>query len=235
MEFQWLFLFNTKPVNMKILLGIASVVCSIIVFSCKSGSSDDKGPADFCKADCGVDTIQVAGENKEKPFVMITMNNCKPDSITWGSRTMAAYRQMEFPELVGKDIKINQEKMRISVYGNDYAWLVFNECKWGQGYIVKLPFNKTDNIFRKSSAFNSLDRKYNVDTSIVAYSDRGNIFIEQMSTGKKAMMTFGEMTDMEYDAMHETVDSVNITPTRIWAKVKIGKEWKEIEKDITLE
>jgi hypothetical protein len=49
------------------------------------------------------------------------------------------------------------------------------------------------------------------------------------------MMTFGAQTDMEYDAMHETVESVQITPTRIWAKVKINKEWTEKEKAITLE
>jgi len=80
-----------------------------------------------------------------------------------------------------------------------------------------------------------MDPKYKVHESLVAYTDRGNIFVEEMATGKKAMMTFGAQTDMEYDAMHETVESVQITPTRIWAKVKIGKDWTEKEKAITLE
>lgn len=220
---------------MKILSGISLALTFLFIYSCNSGSGEETGTTDFCKADCGVDTIQAKDGNKEKSFVRITMQNCRPDSITWGNSVMENYWQMEFAELAGKELSINPEKVRFTFYGSGYAWLIFNECKGGQGYIIKLPFNKTDNIFRKSSAFNSLDGKYKVDTSLVAYTDRGNIFVEQMATGKKAMMTFGENTDLEYDAMHETVDTVNITPTHVWAKVRIGKEWKEIEKDITLE
>jgi len=232
---QWLFLLIIKTGIMKILSGVIAALLSLGIYSCGSGSDKENGPADFCKADCGVDTIQAKETNKEKSIVRISLKNCRPDSITWGTSLMENYRQMEFTELVGKELSINPGNVRFKFYGTAYVWLIFNECKHGQGYIIKLPFNKTDNIFRKSSAFNLLDRKYNVDTSMVAYTDRGNIFVEQMATGKKAMMTFGENTDLEYDAMHETVDSVHISPTHIWARVRIGKEWKEIEKDITLE
>ena len=38
----------------------------------------------------------------------------------------------------------------------------------------------------------------------------------------------------DHDAIHESIDSVNITPTRIWVKVKIDNEWKEMEKNIIL-
>jgi len=220
---------------MKVFSGVMIILAFLIIYSCNSGADNANVAKDFCKADCGVDTIQAKEGDNVKSIVRINMRNCRPDSITWGNSLMENYRQMEFAELVGKELSINPDNVRFKFYGNAYAWLIFNECKWGQGYIIKLPFNKTDNIFRKSSAFNLLDRKYNVDTSMVAYTDRGNIFVEQMATGKKAMMTFGENTDLEYDAMHETVDSVSITPTHIWAKVRIGKEWKEIEKDITLE
>ena len=55
-----------------------------------------------------------------------------------------------------------------------------------------------------------------------------------MATGKTAMMTFGAKLDIDYDAIHETIDSVNVTPTHLWAKVKLGNEWKTFEKDITL-
>jgi hypothetical protein len=49
------------------------------------------------------------------------------------------------------------------------------------------------------------------------------------------MMTFGKMlADLDYDAMHEFIDSVNISPTRIWARVLMDKQWKEIEKSIEL-
>jgi len=43
------------------------------------------------------------------------------------------------------------------------------------------------------------------------------------------------LADLDYDAMHEFIDSVNITPTRVWAKVLMDNKWKEIEKNITLE
>ena len=48
------------------------------------------------------------------------------------------------------------------------------------------------------------------------------------------MMTFGERIEIDYDAIHDYIDSVNITPTRFWAKVKIGGEWKPIEKAVEL-
>ena len=35
--------------------------------------------------------------------------------------------------------------------------------------------------------------------------------------------------------IHDHIDSVNITDTRIWVKIKIGENWKELEKKITLE
>lgn len=69
---------------------------------------------------------------------------------------------------------------------------------------------------------------------MIAYSDKGNVFVEELVTGKKAMMTFGKALDIDYDVIHETIDSVNITPQRIWVKVKIDGEWKELEKNIEL-
>jgi hypothetical protein len=48
-------------------------------------------------------------------------------------------------------------------------------------------------------------------------------------------MTFGENLGIDYDAIHEYIDSVNVTNSRIWARVKKGTEWKEMEKSITLQ
>ncbi len=47
-------------------------------------------------------------------------------------------------------------------------------------------------------------------------------------------MTFGKPTEMDLDFIHDVIDSVNITLTHIWAKVKIDNEWKELQKNITL-
>jgi len=203
--------------------------------SCGSGDNKDQTPATFCDTDCSGELIADSANIPEKSFVRITMVACQADSITWGNNKMDAYRQMKFDELAGKELTLNEKVVKIHIFGTDYAWVQFNSCKTGQGFIAKLPFNKTDNIYRKTGAFNPADPAYKVHESLVAYTDRGNIFVEEMATGKKAMMTFGAETDLEYTAMHETVESVEITPTRVKARVRIGKEWKDLEKEITLE
>ncbi|MBK6991075.1 MAG: hypothetical protein IPH34_04295 [Chitinophagaceae bacterium] len=55
-----------------------------------------------------------------------------------------------------------------------------------------------------------------------------------MSTGK-SFDDFRRSFEIDYDYMHDHIDSVNVTNTRAWTKVKIGKEWKVIEKNITFE
>ncbi|HLG41153.1 MAG TPA: hypothetical protein VI461_15835, partial [Chitinophagaceae bacterium] len=102
------------------------------------------------------------------------------------------------------------------------------------GYYLKIPFDKTRMLGRKASAINALDKKFYVADGLVAYTDRGNIFVEDMITGKQAMMTFGKDIKPNYNDIHTSIDSVNITPARIWAKVKIDGEWKELEKKIEL-
>ena len=88
---------------------------------------------------------------------------------------------------------------------------------------------------KRSSGINNIDPKFSVADNLVVFTDRGNIYVEEPATGKKAMMTFGQATEMDYDAIHETLDSVNVTNTRIWVKIKLDGKWKEIEKNITLE
>ena len=48
-------------------------------------------------------------------------------------------------------------------------------------------------------------------------------------------MTFGEKLEIDYDDIHQHIDSVNVTNTRVWVKVKAAEGWKEIEKKIVLE
>lgn len=211
--------------------------CMAALAACNSASHEpEEKKIPFCDTDCKVDTIKAAANDKEKSVVRITLTKCAADSITWGNQAMTSFRQLPFEDMVGrKGLKLHEGYYRVDFFDSKYAWVQINECDNGQGYIFKLPFNKADNIFRKNSAFNPMDPAYRVDTTLVAYTDRGNIFIEEKSTGRKATMTFGVQTDMDYQAMHETVDSVNISPTRIWAHVRIGKEWKPIEKAVTLQ
>lgn len=200
--------------------------------SCKSSPS---APASFCDTSCLKDSIKfVKEEHPYKPYVYISAKNCIADTLTWSFIDMGINRKMGLPDLVGSEVRLNKDNISCFIKDTSYAWVLFNDCSNGRGYSLKIPFNKKENIGRKSSAINKFDPKFSIAEGLVVYSDRGNLFVEEMATGKTAMMTFGAKVDIDYDAIHETVDSVNVTPTHAWAKVKLGDEWKTFEKDISL-
>lgn len=209
----------------------AIVVSLLALVSCKSGSA----PATFCDTSCLKDSIKFSKDDHPlKPYVYISANNCTADTITWSFIDMGINRKMGFSDLAGTTVKLNKDYVSCFIKDTSYAWLRFNDCSNGRGFLIKIPFNKKANIGRKASALNGFDPKFSIADGLIAYSDRGNIFVEDMATGKNAMMTFGAKADIDYDAIHETVDSVNVTATRIWAKVLLDKEWKTFEKNIEL-
>lgn len=199
--------------------------------SCKSSGS---GPKTFCDTTCLKDSIKFTGDFKLQPYVYISANNCMADSVIWSYRGMGVNKKEAVSFFTGRAVHINKDYIRCVFNDTAYAWLMFNDCETGHGYLVKLPFNKTANIGRKSKAINSLDPKFSIAENMVAYTDPGNIFVEDMLTGKTAQMTFGKALEIDHDALHESIDSVNVTANRIWVKVKIDNEWKEMEKKITL-
>ena len=198
-------------------------------------SCQSSGPSTFCDTTCNNDTLLFTIDHPDKPFVSIGIKNCMPDTITWSHNQLPANRKLVFSDLVGKEVYINKNFIKYYIKDTSYVWLLFNECLNGQGFLVKIPFNKSGDILRKNSALNSIDPKFYVDENLAAYTDRGNIIVEDMITGKKATMTFGlKIENMEYNDIHKTVDSVNITPTHVWAKVNIDNEWVVKEGNITL-
>jgi len=208
--------------------------CSLTLFSC--GNKSGNGSNLFCDTACMKDTIRfIKADHDLKPYLYINAVNCLPDSVIWSYAGMGTNRKLAFEDFGGHKFSLNKNYMRCFFKDTSYIWLLFNDCTTGRGYLAKIPFDKKQNIIRKGSAINNIDPKFSITDGLVAYTDRGNIFVEDMITGKNAMMTFGEMLkDMDYDAMHEYIDSVNITSTRVWAKVLIGKEWKTLEKTISL-
>ena len=213
----------------KLLTAAAFSLVFIVFYSCKSSSGKGKG---FCDSTCLNDTLKFTGDHVLKPYVWILPNNCGPDSIIWSYSGMGTNRKTAFDY---KDVALNKDFVRCIFKDTGYVFLLFNDCATGRGFQIKLPFNKTATMSKRSSGINNIDPKFSVADNLVVFTDRGNIYVEEPATGKKAMMTFGQATDMDYDAIHETLDSVNVTSTRIWVKVKIDGKWKEIEKNITLE
>ena len=215
-----------------LLIPMAAMIIFAATFgACKSSS----GPATFCDTACLKDSIKFINEEHPlQPYVYISASNCIADTLTWSYIDMGINRKLGLPDLVGAAVRLNKDNVGCFIKDTSYAWLYFNDCSNGRGYQLKIPFNKKENIGRKSSGLNAFDPKFSVAEGLIAYSDRGNLFAEEMATGKTAMMTFGVKVDINYDAIHETVDSVNVTPTRLWAKVKLGTGWKTFEKNISL-
>ena len=217
---------------MKLFLTTVILAITISFFaSCNSAEA----PPSFCDTLCITDSMKFTGDHQLKPYVYISANNCGVDTITWSYSGMGTDRKTGFEYLIGTKVNVNKDYLKCYIRDTAYAWLLFNDCITGRGFQVKLPYNKEGTFSLKSSGINGFDKKFSVEDNLVVNTDRGNIYVEDMQTGKKAMMTFGEKIDIDYDALHEHLDSVNITSSRIWVKVKAGEKWKELEKKITLE
>jgi hypothetical protein len=209
-------------------------ISAILLFSCGSSGTAAKM---FCDTTCQTDTIKFKEEqHKLKPYIYISASNCLPDSVIWSYSGLGSNRKYSFDDFGGHKFKLNKSYMNCFFKDTSYIWLLFNDCTNGRGYCAKIPFNKSQSIFRKGSALNKFDPKFAITDGLIAYTDRGNIFVEEMATGKQAMMTFGKMiSDLDYDAMHEFIDSVNVTPTHVWAKILVDKKWTPVEKNISLQ
>lgn len=216
-----------------LIAAIFSLVITIFFFSCKSSTAD--APLSFCDTACLTDSIKFKGDHKLEPSVFITSSDCKADSIIWTYIGLGELRKTSFEGLIGRTPSINKNFIRCYFNNADVAWVMFNDCETGRGFQIKLPYDKSQSVSPKGSGINNIDPKFSIADNLVVFTDRGNLFIEDMSTGKKATMTFGEALDIDYDALHDHIDSVNITNTRGWAKILIGKEWKVVEKNFTLE
>jgi hypothetical protein len=219
---------------MKLILIVSVITMTMMTWafsSCKSSS----GSTTFCDTSCLKDSIKfVKEEHPYKPYVYISASKCDADTLTWSYIDMGVNRKIEIPDLVGAPVKLNKDKVSCFIKDTSYAWLAFNNCSTGRGYLLKIPYSKKGGLGIKTSALNKFDPKFSVADGLVAYSDRGNIFVEDMATGKTAMMTFGAKLPIDYDVIHETVDSVNVTATHVWAKVKVEGNWKTFEKNIVL-
>jgi hypothetical protein len=132
-------------------------------------------------------------------------------------------------------VRINGQFVTAKFKDNAYVWLLFNDCVTGRGFQIKLPYDKKEKFSIKSSGINSFDRKFSIPEHLIVNTDRGNIFVEDAYSGKKAMMTFGEKLPIDYDVIHDHLDSVHITDTRIWVRFKSNNKWVEKEKNIVLE
>lgn len=216
---------------MRSLIAAAAIIFTASLYSCKSSSGD--APKTFCDTACLKDSVKFTGDHALQPYVYIGAKNCLPDSVLYSYKGIGV-RKASLPDLLGGPVNINKDVIRCFFRDTAVAYVMFNDCATGRGFQLRIPFNRKESVSLRSSGINSFDPKFSVAENLMVSTDRGNIFVEDMSTGKKAEMTFGEKLDIDYDNIHTHLDSVHITSDHIWTKVLVGKEWVVKEKKIEL-
>lgn len=221
---------------MRILLPFACfiILASIVTTSC-TNKKETSSHKPMCDTACFKDTLYFKGDAAAKPIVIINANNCLADTVVWSLGPNGDKKKQYLFDLTGGPIKLDPQFISCNFKKDEAAWLKFNDCNTGRGFLVRLSFKKGEGLSSLPGAFNSYDPKFAIEEGLVAYSDRGNIFVEEVATGKKAQMTFGKRIEIDYDAVHEMVDSIHATTNHIWSKVMVDGTWKVIEKDITLQ
>lgn len=218
---------------MRIAILLAAIVLFGWAFSftaCKSSAPT------FCDTTCISEPLSFSIQHPDSPYITINMENCLPDTVTWSHNRLPEKRKILFSGLAGKEVRLNKDFLNVYIKDTSYVWMTFNDCVSGQGFLVKIPFNKSGSILRKNSAFNPFDKRFSIAENLTAYTDKGNIFVEDMVTGKKSMMTFGrKVDDIDYTNIHESIDSVVVTPDYIRVRIKIDNEWRVIDRTVSLQ
>jgi hypothetical protein len=212
----------------------AAIFCGLLFVA--AGCSDKKADAvaTFCDTTCNSDTIRFQGNHKLEPYVSLSQKNCLADTLTWTHEALPSKRQMQIPTLLDNTVRIN--KAAVSCYFKDtsYAYLSFNDCATGRGYLLKLPFSKQENISKISSAINAFDKKFVVPDDLRAYADYSTLYVVDVATGKKEQMTFKEQYKIDFNNIHDVIDSVNVSRSRMFVLLKKDGQPVQIEKSIAL-
>lgn len=198
--------------------------------SCSNSSETGKT---FCDTACKTDSLHFKGDHKLNPVVSIGLNACKADTLMW-THDLAGSKMLSLRNDLGQDVFLSKSAIDCFFKDTSYAWLQFNDCKTGRGFLLKLPFSKAEERRKITAALTKFDPKFSIDPDLVAYTDRGSVFVENLQTGKKATMSFDKAYDIDFNKMHEMVDSAHITKDRIFVQMIRNGEKKPYEKKVSL-
>lgn len=235
---------NDNPEGKRILKG----TCAALIFVCMrtffilaiasllfTACNNNAGTAKtFCDTACKSDSFNFKSPDRFGSSVNISVKNCEPDSISWTHGLMETSRMIPFRDLTNQDVRLNASAISCVIKDTSHAWLTFNDCITGRGFLFKLPFNKSNNITKILGALNSFDPKFVVAEDLRAYTDRGSIFVVDINTGKEEVMTFKEAYDIDFNKLHDIVDSINVTHNRIYVKLLKNGQEVPLEKTISL-
>ncbi len=216
-----------------LILSILVVLISPVFFvAC--GNKAPVAAATFCDTTCSSDTLRFDGESKLKPYVSVSQKNCIADTLTWTHDALPSKRQMQLPGLLDNTVRVNRSAMNCYFKDTAYAYLSFNDCVSGRGYLLKLPFSKAENISKISSALNAFDKKFVVPDDLRAYADYSTLYVVDVATDKKVQMTFKEQFPIDFNNVHEVIDSINVSRNRLFVLLKKDGKQIPIEKKIDL-
>jgi len=208
-------------------------IASVLFVSCNNNSS--KTAKTFCDTTCTNDTLKFNGDSRWKQLLTISIKNCKPDSMVWSYQGANATRKAQFSDYTPQEVKINKSNIDVAFQDSAAIWISFNDCISGRGYLVELPYRSGKSTIKTSAALNRFDKKFSIDSDLRAYTDRGNIFVVNVTNGKDAQMTFKEnYADMDFNDIHKTLDSINVTRNRIYVKLLKDGQEVPLEKNISL-
>lgn len=211
-----------------LLLSLATLIAY-----CSDKGSSATGQT-FCDTACTTDTFMFKEKKLLNPYVSISVKNCTGDTLTWSHDYMPAALQMHLGTLLGNLVRLNKEALDVYIKDTSYAWATFNDCMTGRGYLLYLPFSKQQTVRKMSSAINSFDKKFVLPEDLRAYCDYSTIYVEDINTGKKEQMTFKEEYNIDFNKIHETIDSVNISRNRIFVQLIKDGQKVPLEKNISI-
>lgn len=224
-----LFLFQLFFMKNLLLIAIAFIYFT----SCSNSSKTEKT---FCDTTCSNDALRFNGNDpKLQQSLLISMKDCRPDSLTWTYQGATSTRKAPFSDYAAQEVRLNKSAINVAFQDTAGVWISFNDCFTGRGYLVELPYRSGKSTIKTSAALNAFDKKFSVDPDLRAYTDRGNIFVVNVTSGRQAQMTFKEnYAGMDFNDIHKTIDTINVTKSRIY--VKLLKEGQEVplEKNISL-
>jgi hypothetical protein len=212
------------------------LLLSLAVVFFTSCSNNSKSGATFCDTTCRNDTFMFEGDDRLRQEVSISVRGCEADTLNYTHIGKDKMRKMGMKDLLkGNSVRLHESAIEGVIRDTSTAWISFNDCISGRGYLLKINLGYTGGVNILSGALNRFDKKFSIDPDLRAYTDRGNIYVDNVKTGETAQMTFKEeYKEMDFNDVHKVLDSINVTRSRIW--VKLIKEGKpvELEKKIQL-
>ncbi|GAB3005578.1 hypothetical protein GCM10027051_00590 [Niabella terrae] len=207
------------------LVSIAFVLATAILVACNGSGDKNVTAGSFCSdTSCMTEPLRFDSDAPGKPYVLVSFKDCEIDSIHWEKGGMGVIKDIIFKDFVENQVKPSAKNFSCDIIDGKYAWMKFNDCATGRGYLLRLPFDQGGTTSRYTSAINNFDPKFNLEDGLVAYYDNTFIYVQDMQTDKvaKQLLTDTGVTDIDYNNIHSLIDSVNITKSNIYAKLKVG-------------